>query len=226
MTYAPAALTSLGRYWVSKGGVNLGVVGDTAHQAKGRSYHLGKSQLTADAYSRITARDRAGLTEAASAIDLGRLRTADEIRRGVPARNYGRLRAFSRWLVVQCQASAPGTQDIREVIYTPNGKVVWRWDRERGVLSVPHAGEADRSHITHTHVSFYRDSEKRSKVGIFMPFFTTAAPTPAPKRGATTLELLDAMVAYAGRLTGTPHDKAAFARNATLLRSRLAAQDD
>lgn len=173
MTYAPPTLTALARYWVSQGGVNLGVVGDAAHQAKGMSYHLGRSQLASDAYSRTTTRDRAGLSEAASAIDLGRLKGA-----------LGPLRAFSRWLVVQCQAGIPGTADIREVIYTIDGKVVMRYDRERGAASTPRPGEANLSHLTHTHVSFYRDSERRSKVGIFTPYFALLTapvpPKPAP----------------------------------------------
>jgi hypothetical protein len=160
VTFAPAPLRELGAFWTQHHGVNLGVVGDTAHAAKGRSYHLGKSQLSADAYSRQTARDKAGLTEAASAIDLGKL---DD--------SFGRLRAFSRWLVGRCQQNAPGTADIREVIYTADGTEVLRYDRERGITSKPRPGEADGSHLWHTHVSFYRDSEARSKTGLFAPYF-------------------------------------------------------
>jgi hypothetical protein len=167
VTYNPPTLRDLGRYWTAHGGTNLGVVGDTRHQAKGTSYHLGASQLTATAYSRRTARDRAGLTEAASAIDLGRFNGS-----------LGHLRTFSKWLVKRCQLNSPGTQDIREVIYTDDGKRVLRWDRERGVVSAPRTGEADSSHLTHTHVSFYRDSEKRSKVGVFAPYFAPVQEAP------------------------------------------------
>jgi len=167
MTYAPPTLTELARYWQSQGGVNLGVVGDTRHVAKGRSYHLGRSALTADAYSRTTHRDRAGLTEAASALDLGKL-----------GGSYPKLRAFSVWLVERCQTNATGTQDIREVIYSPDGHVVLRWDRERGLASEPKPNEADASHIGHTHVSFYRDSEKRAKVGAFAPYFAPVQEAP------------------------------------------------
>ena len=160
MTYSPPTLGDLARYWVSRGGTNLGIVGDSAHQAKGRSYHLGRSALSPTAYSRTTSRDRTGLTEAASAIDLGKLKGS-----------YSALRAFSVWLVKRCQSNAPGTQDIREVIYTPDGKTVLRYDRERGIKSTPRPGEADTSHLWHTHVSWYRDSEKRAKVGVFAPYF-------------------------------------------------------
>jgi len=167
VTYAPRPLRDLAHYWTSRGGVNLGIVGDTRHVAKGRSYHLGRSALTADAYSRKTARDRAGLTEAASAIDLGKLNGS-----------FPALRAFSVWLVKRCQSNAPGTQDIREVIYSPDGHAVLRWDRERGLASEPRPGEASDSHLTHTHVSFYRDSEKRAKVGAFAPYFAPVQEAP------------------------------------------------
>lgn len=115
------------------------------------------------------------------------------------------------------------------MIYTPDGKTVLRWDRERGVKSEPRPGEADASHITHTHISFYRDSERRPKVGLFAPFFVKPPDTstePKPKPPATPLELLDAMAKYAHRATWKPSDRAAFDRNETLLRGRLTAVQD
>lgn len=160
MTFAPATLVTLGRFYTAHGGVNLGIVGDSAHQAKGVSYHLGVGDLLAGAYSAQTARDKAGLTNAASAIDLGRLDGS-----------LVKLRAFSRWLVLQAQANVPGSGDIREIIYSPDGVVVLRWDRERGYASAARPGEADTSHLSHTHISFYRDSEQRAKVGLFGPYF-------------------------------------------------------
>lgn len=191
MTYAPAPLRALATYWVAQGGVNLGVVGDVAHQRKGASYHLGESSLVPLAYSRVLPRDRAGLTEAASAIDLGKLRGS-----------FAPLRTFSRWLVVRCQKGVGGTQDIREIIYTADGESVLRYDRERGFDSVPRPGEADGSHLWHTHISFYRDSEKRPKADLFRPFFTlpdtsteedvvivTVEKWPAPKAFRSTGDL-------------------------------------
>ncbi|MDP2622277.1 MAG: hypothetical protein Q8Q29_00565 [Actinomycetota bacterium] len=189
MTYSPPTLRDLARYWVSKGGVNLGVVGDTRHQVLGRSYHLGRSNLRTDAYSRQTTRDRAGLTDAASAIDLGRLNGS-----------LGHLRTFSVWLVKQCQANRPGTSDIREVIYTDDGKRVLRWDRERGVKSAPRTGEADNSHLTHTHVSFYRDSEKRPKVGVFAPYFAPNELAAGDDDGAAVQATK--IIGFAGRILG------------------------
>ena len=56
MTYAPPTLNDLRDYWTANGGTFLGIVGDTRHAVTGTSYHLGKDQLAATAYSRTTAR--------------------------------------------------------------------------------------------------------------------------------------------------------------------------
>jgi hypothetical protein len=181
MTYAPASLSALAVYWVGRGGVNLGVVGDPAHANRGVSYHLGKDQLTSTAYSRLTGRDKRGLTNGASAIDLGRL-----------GGSYAGLRDFSIWLVDACRVNAKGTADMREVIYSPDGKVVLRWDRERGYTSAPRGGEADTSHLTHTHVSWYRDAEKRDHTTAFRPYF--APPPEDDEMPVAVSEHLDATI--------------------------------
>jgi hypothetical protein len=169
MSYAPDTLRELGAFWSRQGGVNLGIVGDEAHQARA-SYHNGQDAI--DRYGRTAtndytirlARDREPyLTNAASALDLGRLDGS------LPA-----LQKFSVWLVAECKASAPGTRDIREVIYSPDGKVVKRWDNHDKVLRSGYpvaTGQGDSSHLWHTHISFFRDSEARDKVGIFAPYF-------------------------------------------------------
>ena len=167
MTFAPPPLVALGRYLVAHKAVNLGVVGDTAHAAKGTSYHLGKSQLSLTAYSRQTARDKAGLSEAASAIDIGRINgTLTE------------LRTFSKWLVAQCQAGK--CPDIREVIHSPDGKTVWRRESSDNQLRTG-PGQGDNSHLTHTHISFYRDSETRDKIAYVRPYFEGTAPVTPPE---------------------------------------------
>lgn len=179
MSASPRTLQALGSYWVSQGGVNLGVVGNFLH-CKG--YHLGRDRIYGpcackprgkcvpgegrDDYSVRTARDRAGLSYAASAIDLGKLNGS-----------LKQLQAFSVWLVDQARSNKPGTADLREVIYTPDGVNVWRWDRERGYWSSPRAGEADDSHLSHTHISYYRDSEDRNKVALFARYFADPPPT-------------------------------------------------
>jgi hypothetical protein len=161
MTYAPPTLIALRDFlWLKTGlsAVALGIVGDAAHAGRA-SYHNGKdrmlSRLATD-YTAQTARDKAGLSNAASAIDIG---------------NFPRLREMSGWLVNRCRSGSNETADIREVIYSPDGLVVLRWDRERGVGSAPRPGEADNSHRTHTHVSWYRDAEARDHSAVFRHFF-------------------------------------------------------
>lgn len=180
MTYNPTTLAALGAYWVRQGGVNLGVVGDAAHAGRA-TYHNGKDRIVARLgtsdpaaiaradYSARTTRDRAGLTNAASAIDLGKLDGS-----------YTPLRKFSVWLVEQARKNAPGTRDIREIIYTDDGQRVLRWDRERGYSSAPRTGEADNSHLYHTHISYYRDSENRDKVALFATYFGGGAGAVVP----------------------------------------------
>jgi len=161
MTYAPPTLIALRDFLRVKTGLSavaLGIVGDAAHAGRA-SYHNGKDRMLtrlATDYTAQTARDKAGLTNAASAIDIG---------------NFARLREMSGWLVNQCRSGSNETADIREVIYSPDGLVVLRWDRERGVGSAPRPGEADNSHRTHTHVSWYRDAEARDHAEVFRHFF-------------------------------------------------------
>lgn len=165
MTYAPATLLELRRYLMPKTGLtagNLGIVGDAAHATRA-SYHNGWDRITAAGrtaatdYTIRTARDRAEpRTAAAMAMDIG---------------NHHALRSLSAYLVRVARLNAPGTRDMREIIYSPDGVLVLRWDRERGYDSLPRRGEADDSHRWHTHVSWYRDSERRDKVNVFRGFY-------------------------------------------------------
>jgi len=210
MTYNPAKLVELGHFWTGQGGVNLGVVGDTGHVSRGVSYHLGKSQLTSGAYSIQTARDKAGLTEAASAIDLGRLDGT-----------LGHLRTFSIWLVDQARHNKPGTSDLREIIYSPDGKTVLRWDRQRGFASAPRAGEADDTHLTHTHVSWYRDAEHRDHTVAFRPYF--AAPT--IPTGDTMPNLTTYLPGYLATIKKTSNIRSAPSLSGPLIRTGIPAPE-
>ena len=176
MTFSPPKLLELRAFLAPRTGlsaVNLGIVGDTAHAKRGVSYHLGRDHLQGSAYSRKTKRDKEGLSSAASAMDIG---------------NHKGLRRLSLALVAACQANAPGTSDIREVIYTPDGEHVFRWDRERGHASAPVKSvlrngrwtQGDMTHLFHTHVSWYRDSEDRDKVGVFAPLYGEKGPDEVP----------------------------------------------
>jgi hypothetical protein len=169
VTVAPKTLTDLGTYWTAQGGVNLGIVGNQKHCS---GYHLGKDRIFSTCackpdgtcepgkgrndYSVTRSRDKA-VTNAAMAIDLGRLNGS-----------LVELYTFSRWLVSQCKAGK--CPDIREVIYSPDGRTVLRWESSDNLLHSG-IGQGDSSHLTHTHISFYRDSEARDKRPYFAPFF-------------------------------------------------------
>lgn len=168
MTFAPATLLAARDYLKGQDGdldnSEVGIVGGPAHVRQGTSYHLGRDDLimSKNPYSARTARDRAGLSNAASALDID-----DDL---------DELRALSLWLVQQCQLGAVDALDIREIIFSPNGFNVLRYDRERGQGSSP-IPDDDLSHRTHTHVSYYRDSEFRDKVGLYRRFFEGGAMT-------------------------------------------------
>lgn len=170
MTYAPQPLKDV-RSFLKLEDTDLtdnevGIVGSPSHIQTGTSYHLGGDELimSKNPYSARTARDKAGLADpeianAASAIDID-----DDL---------DELRALSVWLVEQCRAAAPDTLDIREIIYSPDGVLVLQWDRERGATSPPQP-HSDLSHRQHTHISYYRDSARRSKLGPFQRFYWKA----------------------------------------------------
>ena len=128
-----------------------GIVGDTAHAQGGDSYHLGADQTRArngrDRYSvDESPRDRQGLNNYASGMDVGYFKVTT-------GRGVFDLFAFSRWLVALCKAGDPDTVDIREVIYSPDGRAVRRWD------ALGRRSGGDDSHLFHTHISEYRDAD-------------------------------------------------------------------
>lgn len=132
--------------------VEVGIVGDTAHVKEGDSYHLGTpEQSTKGTYSVLASpRDRAGLCQFASALDIGQWST----RVGGKTHN---LPSMSVWLVAQCKADSADTRDIREIIYSPDGTTVKRWDR------LGHSSTGDSSHLFHTHISLFRDATKAGR---------------------------------------------------------------
>lgn len=178
MTFAPQKLKDLAAFWQGQGGVHLGIVGDQAHGTVGVSYHLGKSQLIPTAYSIQLPRDKAGLTEAASAIDLGKLNGS-----------LLTLRTFSRWLVARCLSDRVARFDVREIIYSPDGVNVQRYSGVSNAIFTG-AGNGDSSHRTHTHISFYRDSEKRDKIALFRPFWL---PDTAAEDAMVTFDMPDSV---------------------------------
>jgi hypothetical protein len=138
----------------------VGIVGDAAHRG---GYHCGEDRVVRNDYSVVESwRDKVGLGEDASALDVGLF----EVRVGGRTHN---LHTFSTWCVAQCVADTPDSRDIREIIYSPDGKVVRRWDRLRKRVS------GDDSHLWHTHFSFFRDSIKanRDQTPLFRRYLTT-----------------------------------------------------
>lgn len=151
MTSAPDDLLAVRRYVLEATALPedaVGIVGDPDHASTG-GYHEGNDdlnrvgRLSSDYSKRESSRDRPG-TNAASALDIG-----DFNRGGLT------LRALTLRFVDACQRGDPRTADVREVIYTPDGSTVRRWDR----LGIRSTG--DSSHLYHTHISFFRDSEGR-----------------------------------------------------------------
>ncbi|WP_431881809.1 hypothetical protein [Micromonospora chalcea] len=147
----------------------VGIVGDPAHRG---GYHCGSDRVVAGDYSVLESdRDRNGLSAYASALDVGWFKV------GVGSRTYD-LRHLSVWCVNQCAAGAADARDIREIIYSPDGKTVRRWDR------LGRRSSGDTSHLWHTHFSFFRDATKagRDLTPLFRRYLTTigliAAPPP------------------------------------------------
>lgn len=156
MTYAPQALLDVRAYLKPLTGLSsaeLGIVCDENHNG---GYHCGWDERrtvngsTSDYSWQESTRDSSHKTDAASALDVGM---------------FPDLRHMSVWIVEQCKAGTTDTSDIREVIYSPDGKVVQRWDR----LGIRTSG--DSSHLTHTHISWFRDAENTPKTGLFQRFF-------------------------------------------------------
>ena len=137
----------------------VGIVGDPAHRG---GYHCGSDRLDADDYSvRESPRDRAGLTLDAAGLDVGWF----EVRTGGTVQN---LRTFSLWCVAQCRVDSADSRDIREIIYSPDGRTVRRWDR------LAKRSTGDSSHLAHTHFSFFRDAVKvgRDQRPLFARYLT------------------------------------------------------
>lgn len=151
MTHTPDDLLAVRRYLQEATGLAPVALGVQHYQPDGGGYHEGRDLLAAagrassDYSVRESGRDRAGLTDAASAIDIDQ-----GWRQGI-----SEFRRVTLALVAACRAGDPRTHDIREIIYSPDGKTVHRYD----ALGVRTSG--DPSHLTHTHISFFRDSEGR-----------------------------------------------------------------
>lgn len=152
MSYAPQELLLLREYLHDQTGLPyaaLGIVGDSAHTY---GYHLGEDRLGPNDYSAKMARDVTGLSNAASAIDIG---------------DFSRLRQLTAWMVAGARENR--RPDTREIIGPGAAGRAYRWARENGwAANIRPSGD---SHEFHTHESFFRDSEERDKIQFFRGFF-------------------------------------------------------
>ncbi|MCZ7436476.1 hypothetical protein O7598_08760 [Micromonospora sp. WMMC241] len=177
----------------------VGIVGDPSHRG---GYHCGSDRVVTNDYSVVeSTRDRSGLTLYASALDVGTF----SVRSGGATHT---LRTFSTWLVAQCAANAADSRDIREVIYSADGRTVRRWDR----LGKRTSG--DSSHLYHTHISFFRDSTKagRDQTPLFRRYLT-AIGLIVPVKPETDMEQTDKLIRNTGSSTRTVGDVFADLQN-------------
>ncbi|MGV9809709.1 hypothetical protein [Micromonospora chersina] len=170
----------------------VGIVGDPNHRG---GYHCGSDRVVPNDYSVVeSTRDSSGLTLHASAVDVGTFSVSS----GGATHN---LRTFSTWCVSQCVAGAGDARDIREIIYSPDGTTVRRWDR----LGKRTSG--DSSHLFHTHFSFFRDSTKagRDQTPLFRRYLT-AIGLIAPPKPEDDMEQTDKLIKNTGSPTRTVGD--------------------
>ncbi|MES2211363.1 MAG: hypothetical protein V4515_14465 [Chloroflexota bacterium] len=196
MTYADPALIEARNYLISLGipGDAIGIVGDQSHQSTG-GYHVGNDvlaqigKLTTDYSKRQTDRDRPG-SNAAMALDIGGL-------------SGQQLYELTAWLIAQCRAGAPDARNIREVIgrESPAGGIV-HYDA-LGIQTGEPAG-----HDTHTHISYFRDSEGENKTALLRRYYQPA-PTPQPQEDEDMGELFHVIDTEGTQVT--TDDRAVFA---------------
>jgi hypothetical protein len=151
VTEAPADLIQLQKAIIVVTGLPadaVGIKGDKKHADKGVSYHLGKDQIkkNKNPYSVRLKRDVNGLTNAASAMDIG-----DDWPRG------GReaWKRFNNLLVAALQGGDPALATIRATNFSPDGSQRKRADRQLAFR----IGDSDDNVDIHTHIEWYRDTE-------------------------------------------------------------------
>lgn len=187
-TYAPESLLTARSYLIATldahpGRVvdadldpaEVGIVGDRNHIG-GYHHGWGQRRSSGDYSWSESSRDNNHHTEAARALDVGWFDVTKAGRRIT-------LLDFNRWLIAQCAAGAPDTQDIREVIYTLDRKTVKRWDR------LGRRSSGDSSHLFHTHISYFADTINRDKTALFRRFVAEATGGKVTSTGGTTMAL-------------------------------------
>ncbi len=155
MTNAPSDLLAVRARMMAATGLtdpaDVGIVGDGAHSRTG-GYHEGHDVLQAlgvldtDYSVAEYTRDRAGLTDSASALDVAL------------AWPTGGRAAAIRWtnlLVADLLAGMPGPECLRAMNYSPAGTTRCRRDKRSGLVEQASSDSVD----IHTHFEFFRDTE-------------------------------------------------------------------
>lgn len=202
MTNSPSDLLSLRSRLAAITGLSdpstLGIVGDSAHAATG-GYHEGRTDLanagvysaaasagsSSQDYSVRLGRDRSGLTESASAMDVGY--------QWPHGGNAAWLR-FNNLLVAQLHANDPALAAVRACNYSPDGSTRLRTDRQYGWSVVASSDVVD----IHTHIEWYRDTEGNRQASldrIAQLAQAAVANQPLPTNGGQEMALLAGTVA-------------------------------
>lgn len=187
MTFAPDDLKAIQDYLHTRTGLPWDALGIIHATPQGGGYHEGFDTLAAAdrapgpqytysdySYAESPDRDRPFVTNAGSALDCGDFSVT-----------YNGRTVTHRTIInlVLNEVNKPGRgrcHDLREMIYeSPEGSgVVLRWD----ALGIRNTG--DSSHRTHTHFSFFRDSQgRRANAGNFIDLIKEAfegAPSTPP----------------------------------------------
>jgi hypothetical protein len=173
VTYAPADLLNIRTYLAARTGLDLaslGIAGDSVHAASG-GYHEGRVDLAAAGrlgydYSVVESWRDSDPTDGASALDVGDFAAGGLDRHAV-----------TRAVLTALNSGDPRAADIREMIYSLDDSTVHRWD----ALGIRDTG--DDSHLWHTHISFFRDSEgRRGQDNNFLGLLREIFEGPAPQQ--------------------------------------------
>jgi hypothetical protein len=172
--------------------VQLGIVGDVAHAARG-GYHMAKPHVSAGSdYSTTLTRDRNGLSGYASALDIG----YKWPKGGSPA-----WLRFNNTLAAQLRTNNI-LAAVRAINYSPDGKAKIRIDRQNGFANQSTSDTVD----VHTHIEWYRDTEGNRSAGlnyIAQIAQSAVSNSPIPPSPSTPKETDVPFLAQAGSTPGT-----------------------
>lgn len=183
MSTTPAS-TAAAAHLIAAGALAAGYTAlHSIRAARGpHGYHAGRAEIYGPTgsgdrdYSVRKPRDKAGLSNASSALDI--------TMRGPGSREH--QRAFTAYLVA---AAAAGRADLVEVLGPDaQGRATWwgvddGWQPKLGWTIGGKWVPVDASHEWHTHISFYRDTELGDRASMFAGFFGSTPPAPNPGGG-------------------------------------------